>query len=150
MSAQPTAANANKLPDPDERPGADVVIFDGQCRFCRRQAERLAKWDSRRQLAFISLHDPRVAERYPDLTHDQLMDEMYVVDRAGTRWHGAGAFRYLTRQLPALWVLAPLMHIPGSLPLWQWGYRQVAKRRYLAGKLDECTDGSCAVHFEKR
>jgi predicted DCC family thiol-disulfide oxidoreductase YuxK len=40
------------------------------------------------------------------------------------------------------------MHIPFSLPLWQWCYRQVAKRRYrIAGK-DACDGDSCKVHYK--
>ena len=52
----------------------------------------------------MSLHDPLVGERFPDLTHEQLMEQMYVVDRAGRRHGGAGAIRYLSRRLPRLWV----------------------------------------------
>ena len=42
------------------------------------------------------------------------------------------------------------MHIPFTMPLWRWGYRQVAKRRYrLMGKTaDACDDGTCKVHFK--
>ncbi len=138
------------LPRPGDRPESAVVIFDGQCQFCRAQVQRLARWDSRAHLAFVSLHDPWVAEHYPDLTHEQLMDEMYVIPSTGERYHGAGAFRYLTRQLPRLWLLAPLLHIPFSLPLWQWGYRWVAKQRYRWGKIADCENDACAVHFGKR
>jgi hypothetical protein len=46
-------------------------------------------------------------------------------------------------------MLAPLMHIPFSLPLWQWMYRQVAKRRYLLmGKTQTCDSDACAVHLK--
>lgn len=138
------------LPSPEERPEADVVIYDGDCRFCTGQVERIARLDRGGRLAFISLHDPRVAERYPDLTHDRLMEEMVVVDGQGNRHGGAAGFRYFTRRLPLLWPLAPMMHIPFSLPLWQWGYRLIAKHRYkLMGKNDRCDDSSCAVHFDK-
>lgn len=125
------------------------MIYDGHCRFCTSGAERLHRWDGSGRLAFVSLHDPLVVERWPDLTHEMLMEEMYVVDPQGGRHAGAAAFRYLTRLLPRLWILAPLLHIPFSLPLWQWGYRQIAKRRYqLAGKTDACADGACKVHFK--
>lgn len=136
------------LPTPGERPDADVVIYDGHCRFCTGQVRRLHRWDGAGRLAFLSLHDPVVAERYPDLSHDQMMQDMYVVDRQGRRHRGAAAFRYLTRRLPRLWWLAPVMHIPFSLPLWQFLYRQVANRRYWFGKTDQCDDGTCAVHFK--
>ena len=77
------------------------------------------------------------------------MAAMYVVDREGRRHGGAEALRYLTTKLPRLYWLAPLMHIPFTMPLWRWGYRQVAKRRYLMGKTaDACQDGTCKVHFK--
>jgi predicted DCC family thiol-disulfide oxidoreductase YuxK len=139
-----------RLPPPAERPEADIVIYDGECRFCTGQVENLARWDSRGRLAFLSLHDPEVAKRFPDLTYDQLMEEMVVVDQAGNRYGGAAAFRYLTTRLPRLYLLAPFMHIPFTMPLWKWGYRQIAKRRYrIAGKTGEaCEDEACKVHFK--
>src|SRR5262245_23044635 len=100
------------LPTPAERPEADIVIYDGHCRFCAGQVQNLARWDSRRRLAFMSLHDPEVAKRFPDLTYERLIAEMVVVDRTGKRHGGAEAFKYLTTRLPPLFVLAPLMHIP--------------------------------------
>jgi predicted DCC family thiol-disulfide oxidoreductase YuxK len=139
-----------RLPTPEERPEGDVVIYDGHCKFCTAQVRRLAQWDKNRRLAFLSLHDPEVARRYPDLSYDDLMAEMYVVNQRGNRYGGAAAFRYLTTRLPRLYPLAPLMHLPFTMPLWRWGYRQVAKRRYaLAGRMGEgCDDGSCHVHFK--
>lgn len=145
------APETTRLPTIQQHPEADVVIFDGHCKFCQAQVARLARWDgSGKRLAFISMHDPIVAERWPDLTHDMLMDQMYVIDGQGNRYGGAAAFRYLSRRLPKLWPLAPFMHIPFTLPLWQWGYRQVARRRYkLMGKTASGCDGdACAVHFK--
>lgn len=134
------------LATPAERPSADVVIYDGHCRFCTGQVRRLASWDRGGKLAFVSLHDPFVAEHYPDLSHDDMMKQMYVVDQRGGRHGGAAALRYLSRKLPRLWPLMPILHIPFSLPLWGWLYKQVAKRRYkLAGK--SCDDGACEIHF---
>ena len=141
---------ATGLPTPQENPTADIVIYDGHCKFCTLQIQRLARWDGKGRLAFLSLHDPKVTKRFPDLTYDQLMEQMYVIDRKGRRHTGAAAFRYLTTRLPRLFLLAPLLHIPFTLPLWQWGYRQVAKRRYrLMGKTEAaCDDGACRVHFK--
>ncbi|HND52233.1 MAG TPA: DUF393 domain-containing protein [Pirellulaceae bacterium] len=141
---------SSALPSPEERPGAAVLLYDGHCRFCTAQVRRIARWDWRKRISFLSLHDPRVAGDYPDLTYDALMQEMYVVDPAGGRHGGPAALRYLSRQLPALWPLAPILHIPGSLPLWGWVYQQIARRRYWFGRTDECTDGACAVHFGPR
>jgi len=150
MTTVTTSTKKVHLPTPAERPKADIVIYDGDCRFCTGQVENLARWDSRGRLAFLSLHDPEVARRFPDLSYERLMEEMVVVDQRGNRHGGAAAFRYLTTRLPRLYWLAPLMHIPFTLPLWQWGYRQVAKRRYkIAGKTGEACEGeACKVHFK--
>ena len=133
------------LPSLEGRPDADVVLYDGNCPFCRRQVARLDRWDTGGRLAFLSLHDPRVPDLYPGLSHEQLMTQMYVINRAGYRYGGAAAFRYLTRRLPWLWPLAPLLHVPFSLPVWQLLYRQIAQRRYaLPG--ERCSSGSCHIH----
>ncbi len=144
----------SSLPDPDSADGTDVVIFDGDCVFCRAGVNRLRQLDlGGKRLSFISLHDHRVAERYPELSHDELMSQMYVVDSSGARHGGADAVKYLSRRLPALWLAAPLLHVPGTARLWRWMYGQVAKRRYkIAGKLgggDPCDGGSCGIHFDR-
>ena len=134
------------LPGPDQRPLADVLIYDGQCRICAAQVGFIERWFAAGRLAYLSLHDARVGMRYPDLSHDDLMRQMYVVDRRERRHGGAAAVRYLSRRLPRLWWMAPLLHVPGSNRLWQWLYRQVANRRYRFGRVETCDDGSCRVH----
>jgi predicted DCC family thiol-disulfide oxidoreductase YuxK len=92
------------------------------------------------------LHDPSVAVDYPDLSYEMLMEQMWVVAPDSRRFGGADALRYLSRRLPLLWPIAPVLHIPFSMPLWRWLYRQIAKRRYrIAGK--NCDEGgSCSLH----
>lgn len=137
------------LPTPAERPGEAIVIYDGDCRICTAQIQRLSRWDRGRRLAYLSLHDPEVAQRFPDLSYDQLMAQMYVVDPQGARHGGVEALKYLSRTLPTLWWLVPVLHFPGSRPLWAWAYRHVAESRYRWGRLNECSDGACQVHFRR-
>jgi predicted DCC family thiol-disulfide oxidoreductase YuxK len=145
-----TATTKTKsFPTPDERPGADfVLIFDGHCNFCRANIAWISAVD-RGRIAYLSLHDAEVHQRWPELTHQQLMDRMYLVDvNSGRKYGGAEAFRFLSKKLIALWPLAPLLHIPGSLPLWQFLYSSVARVRYKFGRIEECEDGSCNLHFD--
>ena len=149
MATQTQTRNTSPgLPDPTARPETDVVIYDGHCRICTGGVKILYRLDVRKQLSFLSLHDDRVAEVAPNLTFDQMMEEMWVVDTQGRQHSGAEAFRYLTRRLVLLWPVMPLLHIPGSLPLWKWLYRQVAAARYRFGKQtgEDCGD-ACQVHF---
>jgi len=138
---------SNALPSPTDRPEADILLFDGHCRFCHAAVRRLRRLDTRGRIAYLSLHEPEVAERWPDLSHEALLKDMYLIDRGGGKHRGAEAYRYMSTRLPWLWPLAPLLHIPGSMPLWQFLYQQVAKRRYLLfGKSQSCNDGACSIH----
>jgi predicted DCC family thiol-disulfide oxidoreductase YuxK len=141
----PTKSDSAELPRPEDRPGADVVVYDGDCRFCIRQVQRLARWDTGGRLSFLARQDPRAAVYIPDLDGDEAVSEMRVVDPRGIRYGGASAVRYLTRRLPRLWWAVPLLHIPGSMPLWNWLYRQVAKRRHRWGKSEDCQSGKCKI-----
>ncbi|MFG0287943.1 MAG: thiol-disulfide oxidoreductase DCC family protein [Rhodopirellula sp. JB044] len=151
----PTSSHAADLPDPDVKPGRDVVIFDGQCNACGLAAKRLHQLDRfGDRLSFISLHDPRVVQWYPNLTHDDLMEQMYVVDTEGRQHGGADALRYLSRRLPILWAFAPLLHIPGTAGLSHWLYGIVARNRYWVsrrffGTKDVCDSDACSIHFRK-
>lgn len=135
------------LPAIDSVPGADVVIFDGKCKFCQKQVRRL-HWYANGRLTFVSLHDPRVSERYPELSFEQMMKQMYVVTVEGRRFGGAAAIRYLSRSVPRLWFAAPFLHIPYSLPLWQFAYDRIASVRYRISGTEDCDDGSCQIHLK--
>jgi len=124
-------------------PPRDTVLFDGSCRFCRGQIAILRRLDVAQRLQFTSLHDPSVAADFPELSAEALEAQMFVVDRRGNARGGALAFRYLTRRLPLLWPLAVLLHVPGSLPAWNWIYRLIARNRHrLAGT---CAEGTCRI-----
>ena len=133
-----------ELPAPTELPSADVVIYDGECGFCRAQVERFCRLDGANRLAFVSLHDPSIAENYPDLSHEQLMQEMVVMDQSGNRHAGHRALQYLSWRLPKLRIFHPLFHIPMTGPLWQAAYKFVAKRRYQIGGR-RCENGVCNI-----
>ena len=125
-SALPTT---NEFPSPEDLPNAEVLIFDGNCGFCRGKVRTLRRFLGNR-LAFLSLHDPVVYERYPDLDYNRLMREMVLVTRGHRRLGGARAVRHLARKSIWLWPVALLLHIPWTTPLWQRVYQWIAVRRY--------------------
>ena len=147
------AVDSFELASTDDRPTADVVIFDGKCVFCRKSVKWLDAFVDEDQLAYLSLHDPYVEELCPQLTHEQMMKQIYLISRDdGSAHGGAEAIRYLSTRSWKLWITAPFLHIPGSMPLWQWMYQQVAKRRYsIAGKNDDACDedGTCEIHLDR-
>jgi Uncharacterized protein conserved in bacteria len=81
-------------------PDHDTVLYDGRCRFCRSQIALMRRLDLRGRLAFTSLHDPSVATSFPELTHDDLLAQMYVVSRTGQARGGAEAVRTFRERCP--------------------------------------------------
>ncbi len=146
MGSESSSNENGRLPTPAERPDADVVIYDGNCRICTAQVHKLPWWDRQNRLAYLSLHDAEVARRWPDLSHDRMMQEMVIVDRDGKRHWGPEAIRYLTRRLRRLWWASPFLHVPGSMLVWRPLYRWIARNRYrLSGTA--CDEGeTCSLH----
>jgi predicted DCC family thiol-disulfide oxidoreductase YuxK len=147
MSA--VAENVARLPSPADRPTADVVIYDGHCKFCTGSVQKLNRFDRRGKLAFLSLHDAEVARRWPELGYDELMQYLYLVTPDGRKFRGAEAFKHLSTKLPALYWMAPLLYFPFSMPLWQFFYRTFAKRRYRFGRIESCENGTCQIPRRK-
>lgn len=125
------------------KPERDTVLFDGECGFCRQRVANLRWADRGHRLAFLSLHDENVARDFPEVPRARLHDEMVVIDTRGEVRGGAVAVRYLSRKLPLLWPLALVLHIPGSLPVWNWLYRLVARNRMRLG--GRCEEGTCRL-----
>ncbi|MCA9245559.1 MAG: DUF393 domain-containing protein [Planctomycetales bacterium] len=123
----------------------DTVLFDGACGFCRNAMRLLRRLDTGRRLRYLSLHDPQVAERFPGLPAERLMHEMLIIDASGNRRWGVEAIRYLARRLPTLWVAAPILHFPGTLPVWRQLYRLVAANRYRISALGGCGGEACRI-----
>lgn len=133
----------------------------------------LQRLDFRKQLSFISLHDPQVTQWWPDLSYDQLMQQIFVVPAvepvvaaspaaesqdvvakklAGRKQRigGAEGFRFIAWRFPLLWPVALVLSIPFSLPLWKSIYDFIARQRYRFGRLadQDCgPDGTCELHF---
>jgi predicted DCC family thiol-disulfide oxidoreductase YuxK len=137
---------ATQLPSPDERPDADVVIYDGHCRICIAQVSRLPWWDCQHKLAYLSLHELEVTQRWPDLPVDRLTAEMCVIDSRGDRHWGPAAIRYLTLRLRRLWWAMPLLYFPGSMLLWRPLYRWIARNRYRLSGTESCDNEACRLH----
>ena len=139
------------LPRPDARQRRDVIIYDAGCAVCRATARRLHRWDIRHRLAFLPLDDPEVRRRWPDLTHQELMKHVYLLTSDGQRLRGAQAVRVLARRVPALWPIAPALHMPGTMPLWRRLYDWFAEHRYLFGGRTRahCRDEACEDRHRK-
>ncbi len=121
-----------------------VLIYDGRCRFCVREASRLVRW-VHGAVRLESFRDPGVIERYPGLTLAACEQALQLVEPDGRIRSGAeGAVRTLrlnSRIAPLTWIY----YMPGLRSAFDLAYRIVARNRFrLRGEV--CSDDTCGVH----
>lgn len=121
-----------------------IVLFDGQCAFCRKGVSLLHRLD---WLKRFDCRDARDSANLPPcgvpLDPQRLLDEMHVVTPDRSRaYAGYRALRWIAWRLPLLWPLAPFLHLPGAVWLGSKLYRWIARNRF---KLVPCRHGVCTV-----
>ncbi len=108
-------------------PAQPLMIFDGDCGFCRRW---IARWQQTTGglVEYLPLQDPRVAERFPELSREQLEQAVHFIARTGEVASGAEAVcRALAVRRP--WALRFYRGVPGVAAVSEAAYRWVARHR---------------------
>lgn len=110
------------------------VVYDGLCLLCRRSIRVVRALDV---LGRVSIHDANdrtaVLAAFPALEGRDLDDAMYALDDRGRVHRGFYAFRRLAWALPPLWVLVPLLYVPGVSAVGERAYAYVARNRSRLG-----------------
>ncbi len=120
-----------------------ALLYDGHCRFCIHQMERLARWLPPGGYQALDFQQPGVLERF-GVSRDQAMRALHFVDARGRVYAGAEAAVRAVGLRP-LGKVAYLYFVPGLRQLADAIYKIVARNRYrIAGKT--CEDGTCALH----
>jgi predicted DCC family thiol-disulfide oxidoreductase YuxK len=120
------------------------VIYDGDCAFCCKSIELLKKLDWFGKLDYVSARD----ETQPILTQPPvagapLLEQMHVVPASGQALYGGyRAIRWLAWRLPATWLIAPFLYLPGMTWLGQRIYLCIARNRF---KIIPCEHGVCKM-----
>ena len=105
------------------------VLYDGDCPFCTRWAERFERILTRRGFDVAPLQAPWVRECL-DLRLEEPLSEMRVLTPAGRIFGGADAVIFLARAIWWAWPLCALARLPGMHLLVRKSYRWFATRRY--------------------
>ncbi len=128
-----------------------VVLYDGHCPFCRKQADRLLRWATRgARIEVRDFQQPHALDDFPGLTQAQCMDAMRLVAPDGRVYSGAEAVARVMMTRPLLRPLAYVYYLPLLRRVLERAYRFVARRRYTAAKrarLVHCDGTTCSVHF---
>jgi lipase maturation factor 1 len=118
-----------------------VLLYDGECAFCREWVRRLQRWDRRRAIEFLASQERGRADWLPPLSDAALDRAMHLVLPDGRVYPGARALPALLPLLPAGALLALLLRFPGAQALADRAYAWIASRRHRLG----CGSGKCGI-----
>jgi predicted DCC family thiol-disulfide oxidoreductase YuxK len=119
------------------------VIYDGGCRVCIRTVWWLRRLDWLQRLRFVTVDSiPDDQSSRLALNRHSCLEAMHVVSPRGNVTAGFDAVRELLWQIPAFWLLAPLMYLPGVPSVGPRVYRFVAENRTTACRIEPVRDRS--------
>ena len=119
-----------------------VVVYDGDCAFCRRSIAAIQSRDRHNQFAYLPRKTPGLEERYPQLALEDFDSGIRVVGQDGTVHVGADGIHQIASGLPYFRRWAWLYHAPGVHGVTRRMYAWVAANRM---KLSRSCEGDCEV-----
>jgi len=110
-------------------PAKPLMIYDGDCNFCKFWIIRWQRATAGR-VDYIASQDPRVAQQFPELLPEQFAQAVQLIQTNGVVASGAEAV-FLALQYHPLWRWPLWLYdsVPGVKPLTEWAYAFVAARR---------------------
>jgi predicted DCC family thiol-disulfide oxidoreductase YuxK len=128
-----------------------VIFYDGLCALCNQSVRILKRLDWLHRFEYIDLQAwESVHARYPQLDREAVLGAMHVIRPDGRLYAGYAALRQISRELPLLFWIFPLLYLPGVTWAGPRLYRWIATHRYelnrLFGGPTECESGACKIH----
>lgn len=103
-----------------------LLIYDGDCAFCRHWVEA---WRAETGDRVIYAPSQEIARKFPEIPKTKYRRSIQLIDVDGRRYEGAqAAFRTLAHAPGKGW-LNRLYEAPLAAPVAEWAYRLVARRR---------------------
>ena len=128
---------SQKVSKPPEKP---VMIFDGDCGFCRFW---IARWHrvTGDRLEYIASQEPEVRRRFPEIPQAAYDTSVQLVESTGLVYHGAEAVlrsRTVAGKKYLLWIY---YHLPGARFLFESLYAFIASNRTSISKVNRVIFG---------
>lgn len=113
-----------------DAPAKPLLIFDGDCHFCRRWVER---WRELTEGAVEYAPFQEVAARFPEIPREAFESAVHFIEQDGTVYRAVEAvFRSLGTVRGGRALVWCYEHVPGFAPVTEIGYGFIARNRRLA------------------
>lgn len=106
------------------------VLYDGNCKLCRRTIALLRVFDLFGRITWINALDRAMLDAHGLgwLNQNDLLHDMHAVV-ARRKWRGYDAYRALSSRILVLWPLLPMLYLPPVASVGAKIYRRVADSR---------------------
>lgn len=124
------------------------IYYDGACSVCAIEIEYYGRLDRDGRLILVDISAADFDPTPLGLTLDELMDQMHVIDAAGTVYRNIEAFWAIWQAFPAstlYGLLGTLLTLPVVNPCARLGYWLFARFRRFLPRRDACVNGSCRL-----
>ena len=110
-------------------PPKPLLVFDGDCSFCRRWIRRWQQSTGDR-IEYLPFQETRIADQFPELTREGFEKAVHLIETDGRVYRAAEAvFRSLGYGPMKRWPLRLYQQVPAVAPVTEWAYRLVAAHR---------------------
>lgn len=117
-----------------------ILVYDGDCSFCRRWVARIGRRDRSGTFDFVPRQTEGLTQRFPKLAEGDFSTGMRLITPDDAIHVGADAAYQIARRLRYWRNIAWLYHIPGIHWLTRAAYAWIAaNRQSLGGKCDDET-----------
>jgi acetyl esterase len=106
-----------------------TLIYDGQCPFCIKSAERLQRWAGPSRLEIIAMEDPGAMLHHPDLDYARTLAAVQLILSNGYLCEGAEAAANAAALKPGWRFLKIVYYLPLIRQFANLSYRVVARKR---------------------
>jgi predicted DCC family thiol-disulfide oxidoreductase YuxK len=125
------------------------IYYDGSCIVCATAVERYSRMDHAGRLILVDISAREFDPAPLEITLDELMYQMHVIDQRGRVYRNIEAFWAIWQAFPASSLygfLGALINLPLINPVARLCYRGFARiRRYLPKRGDDCSTGACRI-----
>lgn len=119
-----------RVPNPPPKP---LLIWDGDCDFCRLWIER---WHQITAGKIDYCTYQAIADRFPEIPSDEFNRSLVLIESDGTVFFAAEAvYRSLAHRPSREWLTWTYDHVPGFAAVSEIGYRLIARHREFASAI---------------
>lgn len=108
-----------------------VLIYDSECGLCVRFKKAVDLIDLKKQVSFMSIHDPEVYLKYPQLDKEACDEQVHLIKDTGEIIVGADVIEYLIQKLPGVQKFAWLLDSDSAKKASKVFYKKISEMRMM-------------------